>query len=85
MWNHWGPGGRFAYDGFCGFWPFHGGFGLIVTLIVIVGVILLIRYLWRGGSERAASDGAALSVLEGRYVNGEIDRETYIRMKKDLR
>ena len=85
MWNHWGPGGRFAYDGWCGGWPFQGGFGLIVTILLIVGVILLVRFLWHGGSDRVASDGAALGILESRYVSGEIDRETYLRMKKDLR
>ena len=85
MWNYWGSGGRFAYDGWCGAWPFHGGFGLIVTILVIVGVVLLARFLWRGGSDRAVRDGAALGILENRYANGEIDREAYLRMKKDLR
>ncbi len=85
MWNGWHQGGGMPYDGGWFWWiPFHGPFGLIVGILAIVAVVALVRHLWRGGPAPAASDGAALGILESRYVNGEIDRDSYLRMKKDL-
>lgn len=82
MWHH---GYGMPYDGgWSGWMPFHGPFGLVVGVLVIVAVVALVRHLWRGGSARTVSDGAALGVLETRYVNGEIDRDSYLKMKKDL-
>jgi putative membrane protein len=70
------------------FWfPFHG----LITLIVIVLILSLIfgrrhHYYYTaappvpGGPSR--SD--ALSILEGRYARGEIQREEYLQKKQDL-
>ena len=82
MWPQcWRYGGSMPYDGgWYGWMPFHGPLGLIVAILIIVGVVLLVRSLWRG---RAAAS-AAIEALDVRYARGEIDRDTYIKMRKDL-
>jgi len=83
--------------GFGGF----GGFGLIgivlnlaITVGLIVGLVLLIAWLWRrvnpGGQTLAAPQnqvGAVASpreILQMRYARGEITREQYQQMLADL-
>ena len=82
MWSQcWRYGGGMPYDGGWYWWmPFHGPLGFIVGILIVVGVVLLVRHLWRG---RAAAS-AAIEALDVRYARGEIDRDTYIKMRKDL-
>jgi putative membrane protein len=84
-----------------GFGSGFGGFGLIglvlnlvFTVGLMVGLVLLIAWLWRrvnpGGQTFAAPQsqvGAVAlprEVLQTRYVRGEITREQYQRMLADL-
>ena len=64
-----------------GWW---GGFGMMLGwLIVLVAVVALVWLLLRrsgGGSADRAED-----VLRERYARGEIDDETYRRMRAELR
>ena len=81
-----------------------GGFGLIgmifnlvIIVGVIVGLVLLVAWLWRrlapGGQmlavpERPAEAETAVSpkgLLQVRYARGEITREQYQLMKQDVR
>ena len=71
------------------FWfPFHG----LITLIVIVLILSLIfgrrhhYYYTAPPAPPAASPtrSDALSILEGRYARGEIQREEYLQKKQDL-
>ena len=73
------------------FWfPFHG----LITLIVIVLILSLIfgrRHHYYYGAPPApptpaasTSRSDALSILEGRYARGEIQREEYLQKKQDL-
>jgi putative membrane protein len=68
-----------------------GWFGGIIMAIfwiaVIVGIILLIR--WVIISTRTASHGtsigeSALDILKKRYARGEIDKQEFEEKKKDL-
>ncbi len=78
-----------------------GGLGLIgtlvnlaITLAFIVGLVLLVAWLWRrvnpggGGQVWATSQVKAgpspKDVLQTRYVQGEITREQYQQMLADL-
>jgi putative membrane protein len=78
-----------------------GGFGLIgivlnlvITVGLIVGLVLLIAWLWRrvnlGGQTFAAPQshvGAVASpreILQTRYARGEITRDQYQQMLADL-
>ena len=76
------------------FWPFffwaplHGLFTLFV-IILIFSLIFRRRYYYYGhpywwGHTPPPPRSDALSVLEGRYARGEINREEYLEKKKDL-
>lgn len=73
------------------FWfPFHG----LLTLIVIVLILSLLfgrrhHYYYGAPPGTVAPPGMpprsdALSILEGRYARGEIQREEYLQKKQDL-
>jgi putative membrane protein len=54
----------------------------IIWLLIILLVIGMGYYL-RGGRKMPGSQNSS-DILNERYARGEIDRETYLRMKKDL-
>jgi putative membrane protein len=79
MWNGWG------FDG----WG--TGFGMLFMLLfwglVVFGAAALIRWLLQQsdpGRRRSTGGSAALEILRERYARGEIGREEYERMKRDL-
>jgi putative membrane protein len=59
---------------------------LIFWVAVIVGVVFLVRWLTssanrgRGG----ASEESALDILKKRYAKGEISKDEYEKIKKDI-
>jgi len=63
-------------------------FSMLIWLLVLAVVAALVwRFaVARGGSLAAggAPPPAALKILEARYARGEIDRDTYLRMREDL-
>ncbi|MDX2481460.1 MAG: SHOCT domain-containing protein [Desulfuromusa sp.] len=69
-----------------------GWFGMIFMLVfwglIIAGVVLLIKWLVQNtGSNRssvAATDSKAMDILKQRYARGEIARDEFESMKKDL-
>ncbi len=82
-----------------GFGSGFGGLGLIgmvvnlaITLAFIVGLVLLVAWLWRrvnlGGQVLATSQvnagPSSKDVLQTRYAQGEITREQYQQMLADL-
>ena len=64
-----------------------GAIGLIVLLLVlIVGAALLAVVLTRRrSSDVAAAAGSALDELDRRYARGEVERDSYLQMRNDLR
>lgn len=56
---------------------------LIFWILIIVGIVLLIKYLWEGGAPRGGTE-SALDVLRKRYARGEISKEEFEEKKKDL-
>lgn len=68
------------------------GYGLFSWLImllfwiaVITGIVLLVRWLIEQGKLKGAQSGeGALDILKKRYARGEIDREQFENMKRDL-
>ena len=86
-----GPGmyGRGMYGGHgMGTWwgPFMGILMLAAAVAVIVAGILVLRHFWQIGARdgREASGGQARAILDERYARGEIDREEYLRRRRDL-
>lgn len=83
----WGPG-------MMPFWGY-GWMNWIMMLVfwglVIVGGFQLIRWLARGGAGNSAGQhppgsggNRALDILNERYARGELDREQYEQMKRDI-
>ncbi|MDO9097620.1 MAG: SHOCT domain-containing protein [Candidatus Methanoperedens sp.] len=56
-------------------------FGFIFWLLILIGLVLLIKYLWEGGAKKEES---ALELLKKRYARGEISKEEFEERKKDL-
>jgi putative membrane protein len=67
-------------------WGLGMGFGGLVMLAfwgaLIVGIVLLVRSIGVGGG--SVSQGTPVDVLKRRYAAGEITREQYEQMRKDL-
>ncbi|MFO7638206.1 MAG: SHOCT domain-containing protein [bacterium] len=62
------------------------GLGIIVWVVLLGGVAALVvwalrQYAPRGG---AHTDPDALEILRRRYARGEVTREQYEQMKRDL-
>ncbi len=56
---------------------------LIFWILVIIGLVLLIKYLWEGGAVKRGQE-SALEILKKRYARGEISKEEFEEKKKDL-
>ncbi len=78
-WNSWCP----AFSGGGGWW---GGIPMILLwLILIVAIFLGLRWaLGKGGTSGAVNRESALDVLKRRYAAGEIDRDHFQEMKREL-
>ncbi len=66
-----------------------GGFGLLgwipmlfFWLILILGFVALVDYLSKSGQVK--ENKSARDILEERYAKGEINKEKFEEMKKDL-
>jgi len=57
-------------------------FGLFFWIFIIAGIVFLVR--WIMGSKADDVQESPLGILKKRYARGEIDRETYERIKKEL-
>ena len=69
-----------------GWMPFHGIFSLLFLVLVIVGLGVLVRFMFVGGSYPTRGHGRSpgLDALEERYAKGEINRDEYLQKKRDL-
>ena len=81
-----GPG-MMGWGGF-GFFPWWGILMLLFWALVIGGGALLLVWLFRQGRPPEAPPGPhgpqALDILRERYARGEITREQYQQMRRDL-
>jgi len=77
MWGWgWGHGAAFPFL-WLGF-----GFRFVVLAAIVVGIVYLVRGIGRRGwSGRGES---ALDILEKRYARGEITKEEFEEMKRNL-
>lgn len=65
-------------------------FWLAVLILIILAIIYMISNLRRGragggqGGERAMSPESPLDILKRRYAEGEIDKNEFEEMKRDI-
>jgi putative membrane protein len=72
--NHWGVGSLI-----------HVVLWLLVLVAIVAVTLFFARSLSRGGSgKNEGSKSSAIDHLDERYARGEIDREEYLRSKKDI-
>lgn len=74
--------------------PWFWGFGILwmvmVTafwLLILLGLVLAVRWLWRAGPgirPVQLSEESALEILRKRYARGEIGKEEFEAKKRDL-
>ncbi|HEX8013342.1 MAG TPA: SHOCT domain-containing protein [Casimicrobiaceae bacterium] len=68
-----------------GFFGFGGVFMILFWVLVIVGIVVLVKWMadqsHAGGGSR---DKSAIEILRERYARGEINREEYEQKKRDL-
>lgn len=57
--------------------------GVLVWVVIIVAVVGLVRGLGGRRNEMPMS-GSAMKILKARYARGEIDKDQYERMRRDL-
>ncbi|APG27144.1 hypothetical protein A7E78_04415 [Syntrophotalea acetylenivorans] len=66
---------------------FHGPLGMFVNLALWIIMIFLVVWLFQAVISKkrtSTSSSSPLEVLKHRYAAGEIDREEFERMKKEL-
>lgn len=65
---------------------FGGPLMLLFWILVIVGVVLLVRWLATGDATRRPGPprNAALDLLKERYARGEIERDEFEQKRRDL-
>jgi putative membrane protein len=78
-----GPGPWSMHDGWFGWWPLGGLVWLLFAGLAIVGLVTAMRWLF-GERRRGSLSSGAFKVLDERYARGEIDREEYLRRRKDI-
>jgi len=81
MWNYdhgWGMMGNWGMGFGFVFW-------LVILALIIAGVVWFVRSQPLAGSQRSLERRSpALEALEERYARGEINREEYLRKKRDI-
>lgn len=58
---------------------------LLFWILIVIGVVLVVRWFIDQGSQKGSmAQETALDVLKKRYASGEIDKEQFETMKREL-
>ncbi|OGA29672.1 MAG: electron transporter RnfE [Betaproteobacteria bacterium RIFCSPLOWO2_02_FULL_65_24] len=57
---------------------------LLWWVLIILGIVVLVRWLARSSGGREPVAETPLDILKKRYARGEIDREEFEQKKRDL-
>ena len=71
------------------YWDHMGGWGMfgmfLFWTLLIVGIVFLVRFLvQQQGTGSRSSEESPLDVLKKRYARGEISKDEYERIRKDI-
>jgi putative membrane protein len=82
--GRYGDGGMMG-PGFYHFWGM-GFFNLAVWILLLIGIVFFLRWLWQSTKKDnpPATGKRALDILKERYARGEISREQFESMKRDI-
>ena len=85
MMGGWGTGYGYSYGGY----SWMGIMGLIMPLIIGIGIILLVIYVFRRNNSKVRTgefgkNNYGQDILRERYARGEIDSAEYQSRKQDL-
>lgn len=56
---------------------------ILFWIVIIAGVLFMLKWLMRRDKQLSPSE-SPIAILEKRYAEGEIDQETFERMKNDM-
>lgn len=62
-------------------------FSILFWVLIIAGVVFITKWFLKRGRNKEGSgvnEDSVLVILEKRYAKGEIDRETFEQMKRDI-
>jgi putative membrane protein len=77
-------GDMMGWGGYGGGWQIFGAVHMLLWwVLIILGIVVLARWLFSGGTGRSSED-RALAILRERYARGEIDKTEYEARRKDL-
>jgi len=71
----------------CGDWWMGGGmwfFSILFWVVIIAGVVFIVKSMMERNKDETSYSESPLEILKKRYAKGEIDRETFERMKRDV-
>ena len=66
------------------FWWVGAGFRLLFLAAVVTGIIYMFRNFSRRGGWRSHREESPLEILQKRYARGEISKEEFEEMKRNL-
>lgn len=63
---------------------FGGIFMILWWILIIIGIVVLIKWVLGSSASHGGAVGKALDILKERYARGEIDEQEYRKKKQDL-
>mgnify|MGYP003571027013 FL=1 len=59
-------------------------FSILFWVLVVAGAVLIVKWVMERNKDELSSNESPLDIPKKRYARGEVDRETFERMKKDI-
>jgi len=72
------------HDWMDGWWPMGGLFWIAIIALVVYAIFAFSRRDSGTGSGPDGTGSSALRILDERYAKGEINRDEYLRRKRDI-
>jgi putative membrane protein len=66
------------------FYTFSRSWSLLFWILVIIGIVVLVKWLMEKDKRTSDSGENPLEILKRRYARGEIDWEEFEQKKRDL-